>query len=253
MDVENIKGGLYAVPLKIAVWLLKDKNGDIELDIPVRGDMDDPEVDTWALVGNTLKKKIFDTTDNPVLPLARFIDADPDDLKSIAIQFPDTSLTEDQTRQLDLILQLEQEKEGLSVEMNFIGEDSLQTKLATAYAGELYGKKAKKDPAADPDGFQAFVQEQVGSDSLDVEGSLRQYSASIGADSLAVEYINTMISKVDSYLKTQQPDTRIVVQKAKVSDKDNLDASPQFKMQYSLKEDDDQAPAASTPEAVSEK
>jgi hypothetical protein len=253
VDVENIKGGLYAVPLKIAVWLLKDKNGDIELDIPVRGDMDDPEVDTWALVGNTLKKKIFDTTDNPVLPLARFIDADPDDLKSIAIQFPDTSLTEDQTRQLDLILQLEREKEGLSVEMNFIGEDSLQTKLATAYAGELYGKKAKKDPAADPDGFQAFVQEQVGSDSLDVEGSLRQYSASIGADSLAVEYINTMISKVDSYLKTQQPDTRIVVQQAKVSDKDNLDASPQFKMQYSLKEDDDQAPAASTPEAVSEK
>ncbi len=253
VDVENIKGGLYAVPLKIAVWLLKDKNGDIELDIPVRGDMDDPEVDTWALVGNTLKKKIFDTTDNPVLPLARFIDADPDDLKSIAIQFPDTSLTEDQTRQLDLILQLEREKEGLSVEMNFIGEDSLQTKLATAYAGELYGKKAKKDPAADPDGFQAFVQEQVGSDSLDVEGSLRQYSASIGADSLAVEYINSMISKVDSYLKTQQPDTRIVVQQAKVSDKDNLDASPQFKMQYSLKEDDDQAPAASTPEAVSEK
>jgi len=68
VDVENIKGGIFAIPLKLAVWLLKDKNGDIELDIPVRGNMDDPEVDAWALVGNTLKKKIFDTTDNPVKP-----------------------------------------------------------------------------------------------------------------------------------------------------------------------------------------
>ena len=252
VDVENIKGGLYAIPLKIAVWLLKDKNGDIELDIPVRGDMDDPEVDTWALVGNTLKKKIFDTTENPIIPLARYIDADPDDIKSIAIQFPDTALTEDQTRQLDLILQLEREKEGLKVEMNFTGEDSLQTQLATAYAGELYGKKSKKDPTMNPEGVGTFIREQVGSDSLDVDSSLRQYAASIGADSLALEYINTMISKVDSYLKTQQPDTKIVVQKAKVSDKDNLDASPQFKMQYTLREDDDEAPPESKTEAASD-
>ena len=104
----------------------------------------------------------------------------------------------------------------------------------------------------DPEGVQTFIREQVGMDSLDLEGSLRQYSASIGADSLAVDYINTMISKVESYLKTQQPDTRIAVQKAKVSDKDNLDASPQFKMQYTLREDDEEAPPDSKPEAVSE-
>ncbi len=94
----------------------------------------------------------------------------------------------------------------------------------------------------DPEGVRTFIREQVGSDSLDLESSLRQYAASIGADSLALDYINTMISKVDSYLKSQQPDTRIVVQKAKVSDKDNIDATPQFKMQYSLKEEDETPP-----------
>ena len=249
VGVENIKGGLFSIPLKLAVWLLKDKNGDIELDIPVGGDMNDPEVDAWALVGNTLKKKIFDTTENPIIPLARYIDADPDDIKSIAIQYPDTALTEEHRRQLDLILLLEREKEGLEVEMNFVGVDSLQTLMATSYATELYGKKNRRDTIADPEAIRAFISEQVGTDTLDTKGALRQLSSSIGADSLASDYINTMIAKVDAYLKAQQPDTRIVVQKAKVSDTDNVDAEPQFKMQYTLREDED-APE-STPEQVS--
>jgi hypothetical protein len=253
VGVENIKGGIFSIPLKLAVWLLKDKNGDIELDIPIRGDMDDPEVDAWALVGNTLKKKIFDTTENPVIPLARYIDADPDDIKSIAIQYPDTALTEDQTRQLDLILQLEREKEGLEVEMNFVGVDSLQTLLASSYATELYGSKTKQDSIVDPEVLRAFISEQIGTDTLDLDGSLRQLSTSMGADSLASDYMNTMIGKVETYLKTRQPETRIVVQKAKVSDKDNVDEAPQFMMQYTLREDDQEKgpPPSETPPSKS--
>jgi hypothetical protein len=250
VDVENIKGGIFAIPLKLAVWLLKDRNGNIELDIPVRGDMDDPEVDAWALVGNTLKKKIFDTTDNPIIPLARYIDADPDDLKSIAVQFPDTAFKEVQLRQLDLILLLEREKEGLKVEMNFVGQDSLQTLMTTSYASELYGKSSGKDSITDPKSFKSFVSEQIGSDSLDLDGSLRRLSASIGTDSLAADYINTMIAKVEQYLKSTQPDTRIIVQKAKVSDKDNMDAAPQLKMQYSLREDGEETAAETPPKAT---
>ena len=241
VSVENIRGGLFAIPLELAVWLLKDKNGDIELDIPVRGDMDDPEVDTWALIGTTLKKKIFDTTDNPILPLARYIDADPDDLKGFAVQYPDTTLTEDQKRQLDIILDLESQKEGLSVEVNFVGVDSLQSLMAESYLGERFLSGSKKDSIEDRQAFEQFVYEQVGSDSLGLEKSLRQVSANQGMDVVAEEYINTMISQVDSYLKSKQPATGIVVQKAKVSDKDNVEAAPGFKMQYTLKDSDSEA------------
>ena len=247
VSVENIKGGLFAIPLKLAVWLLKDKNGDIELDIPVRGDMDDPEVDTWALIGATLKKKIFDTTDNPILPLARYIDADPDDLKGFAVKFPDTTLTEDQKRQLDIILDLESQKEGLSVEANFVGVDSLQSLMAESYLGELFLSGSKKDSIVDRQAFEEFVYEQVGSDSLGLGNSLRHVSANQGMDVVAEAYINSMISQVDSYLKSKQPATGIVVQKAKVSDKDNVEAAPGFKMQYTLKDSDPEAEAAPEP------
>ena len=239
VSVENIKGGFFAIPLKLAVWLLKDKNGDIELDIPVRGDMNDPEVDTWALIGATLKKKIFNTTDNPVLPLARYIDADPDDLRRIPVHYPDTALTEDQIRQLDLILDLESKKEGLTVEINFVGVDSLQTLMAESALGERFLGETKKDSIDDRGAFEQFVYQQVGSDSLGLKKSFGQIAATEGLDSLAVEYMNSMILKVDSYLKMKQPATGIVVQKAKVSDKDNVDSGPEFKMKYSLKEPDD--------------
>jgi hypothetical protein len=238
VSVENIKGGLFAIPLKLAVWLLKDKNGDIELDIPVRGDMDDPEVDTWALIGTTLKKKIFDTTDNPILPLARYIDADPDDLKGFVVQYPDTTLTEDQKRQLDIILDLESQKEGLSVEINFVGVDSLQYLIAESYLGERFLSGSKKDSILDRQAFEKFVYQEVGSDSLGLEKSLRQVSANQGLDVVAEAYINIMVSQVDSYLKSKQPATGIVVQKAKVSDKDNVEAAPGFKMLYTLKDSD---------------
>ena len=250
--VENIKGGIFAIPLKLAVWLLKDRNGDIELDIPVRGDLDDPTVDAWALVGTTLKKKIFNTTDNPILPLARYIDADPDDLRSIAMHYPDTALTADQTRQLDLILQLEREKEGLKVEMNFVGEDSLQAEIALAHAGGLFRETTKRDPDMDAAGFQTFMNERAQADSLGAGSTLRQYAVAVGADSLALGYMNTMIAKVDAYLKAKQPDTRIEVRKAKVSDKDNIDAAPQFKMQYTLREKEEEAQPEAQPEGASE-
>lgn len=248
VSVENIKGGFFAIPLKLAVWLLKDKNGDIELDIPVRGDMNDPEVDTWDLIGTTLKKKIFDTTDNPILPLARYIDADPDDLKGFDLQYPDTTLTEDHRRQLDIILDLENQKEGLSVEMNFVGVDSLQSQMAESYLSEQYLSGSEKDSIADRKAFEQFVYEQVGSDSLGLNKSLKQVSANQGMEVVAEEYINTMIAKVDSYLKSKQPATGIVVQKAKVSDKDNLEAPPGFKVLYTLKDKDEEA----APDAASE-
>ena len=206
--------------------------------------MDDPEVETWAQVGATLKKKIFDTTDNPVIPLARYIDADPEDLKSIAVQYPDTALTEDQTRQLDLILELERQKEGLKVEMNFVGADSLQTLVAASGKSDVSG--------VTPETFETPIQGQVSPDSLNLDTAAKQTSFSPEVDSLAVEYMNTMINRVSAYLKKQQPDTRIAVQKARVSNKDNIDAPPQFKMQYTLRDEDEEAPNDSASENTSE-
>lgn len=247
--VENLKGGLYAIPLKIAVWLLKDKNGDIELDIPVRGNLDDPTVDAWALVGTTLKKKLFDATDNPVKPLARFIGADPKDLESLAFQYPDTIPNAEQARQLDLLLELERQKEGVEIVMNLVGQDSLVSLMAENRAGELFTQKTNADFTTNREAFEKFVYEQVGSDTLGLLGSIRSLTAAQNMDSLANTYMDALIRNLSGYLESKENTTTIVVQKAKVSNPDNANAAPQFKMNYSLKGAEPEAPA---PPAASE-
>jgi hypothetical protein len=53
-------GGLLDVPLELVVALLADSRGRIELDIPVRGNLNDPQFDLGAIVaraaGNVLRK-----------------------------------------------------------------------------------------------------------------------------------------------------------------------------------------------------
>ena len=50
------------LPIKLAVALLKDRNGVIDLDVPVNGSLDDPQFRIWPIIGkvliNTLEKLI---------------------------------------------------------------------------------------------------------------------------------------------------------------------------------------------------
>lgn len=39
------------LPIRFAIALLKDKNGDIDLDVPVSGNLDDPEFNIWRIIG----------------------------------------------------------------------------------------------------------------------------------------------------------------------------------------------------------
>jgi Domain of Unknown Function (DUF748) len=51
-----------SLPVKLAVALLKDRNGEIHLDIPVTGSIDDPEFSIWGviwqIIGNLIAKAV---------------------------------------------------------------------------------------------------------------------------------------------------------------------------------------------------
>ena len=83
VSIENTKGGLYKLPLKFALFLLKDKNGDVNLTVPVRGNMNDPEINIGKLVWTTIKNKITGAASDPISSLASLVDVDPKDYKEI--------------------------------------------------------------------------------------------------------------------------------------------------------------------------
>jgi len=57
-------------------------------------------------------------------------------------------------------------------------------------------------------------------------------------DSLAADYVKAVVASVSNYLISKNSDTKIIVQKAKISNPDNMASDPGFKVKYSLKEED---------------
>ena len=237
--VKNNKGGLYSLPLKLAVWVLKDKNGDIELNVPVTGAVNDPQVDTWALVWATLKKRIFNATDNPVRPLARYIGAKPDDIQSIAFHYPDTLIAGEKSRQLDLILELEEKKKNLQIEMNFLADPKILHRQIAEKEDSRSGIK-NLDPAITDRGPENTWDQKDLSDSLTVTTPADINTAhSSPLDSLATDYADAIIRNVRKYIMDKRPESGIVVQKAKISNSDQIDAKPQIKVRYSMDNEED--------------
>lgn len=238
VSVENNKGGLFSLPLKFAVFLLKDKNGDIALDVPVGGNLDDPQVDAWALVWTTLKKKIFNATDNPVKPLARFMNVKPEQLEYLAIQYPDTTLNEKHKEQLDLILSLEEQKKELNIEINYVADEEVLRQLVAGTTGtdSINGNAPLK---SNPDlGQPIAIGDSLSMDTNKLDSTV--VAANPLLDSLANKYIQSVVANVETYLQSKNSTTAIVVQKAKVSNPDNLTSDPGFKVKYALK--DEEAP-----------
>lgn len=237
VSVENTKGGLWSLPLKLAVFILKDKNGDIELDVPVRGDLNNPEIDVWDLIGTTLKKKIFDATDNPARSLAKLVDAEPEDLEAILLNYPDTVITEDQQRQLDLILELEGKKEGLGIVMNYVfdPEALLQQDSLTSDSIAPPPRKVAEDTLTIGQEQKAIAAVESRADST-VTTSQSITGDEQSADSLLTLYGRKMVEHMERYLKQKAENTSITVQMAEISDPSAVGATPQFKVKYSLRE-----------------
>lgn len=238
VSVENTESGIMSIPLKLAVFILKDKNGDIELNVPVRGDLNNPTVDVWDLVWTTLKKRIFDATENPAPSLARLVDAEAKDLETVMLNYPDTLLTGEMKRQLDLMLELEEKKEGLSIQMNYLFDADAVAEIADSL------NAGGNDPLSDASIRDSLVNklndEQYIATSrvLDSAGQGMNVSGKeeLVSDSLLTQYGEIMAASIERYLVEKNSATGIEVKKAEVSEKDRVDALPQFKVKYGLKE-----------------
>ncbi len=76
-------------------------------------------------IWSTLRNKITDTADNPVVSLAPLVGADPKELESIDFSFTDTLVTDQHVKQLNWLVELEKIKKGLSIDLNYFDDHEL--------------------------------------------------------------------------------------------------------------------------------
>lgn len=236
--VNNTKSGLFNLPLKFAIFLLKDKNGDIKLEVPVRGDLNNPTVNMGKIIWTTFKNIIFGSTESPAGLLAGLVDAKPKDLEALEFEFLDTIPSEDHLRKIDLLHQLEQKKKGLKIQLQYYEDSELEKEaLAVVEAGRRYEAESGKDYNKDEKGFLAFLQTQANSDSISISEASMKLVDAVMIDSLATYYTNSRIDAIKKAVGVGSDSTQIQVTRAEVKDPLNTGSKPLFKLNYSLFED----------------
>lgn len=197
VEVGEKEGGLHDLPLKLAIFLLKDRQGDVDLDVPVRGDLKDPKVSVGKIVWNTFRNLIIRTASAPYDLLADMLDVDPKEIKAIEFAYADTSLTDKRRNQLDLLLSLEEKKEGLGIELVYFNDMGKEKE-------QIY-----EDNPADKEVI----------------------------DSLATILKQTRVSLVNDYLNFMNDSTRIITSYSNPEAPGNMGSIPRFEVKYSMIED----------------
>jgi len=234
-SLENSKGGLYDLPLKFAFFLLTDKNGDVELEIPVKGNLKDPSTELGPIIWKTFKNVIGKTVAAPINFLVGLVGGDPKELEELNFSFTDSILRPKHERQLSKLLDLEQKKDSLKITMTYYVDPTLLSEaLSAEYVGLQFNNDTGDDYLKNEKDFNAYVFKKVGNDSLSITKAIKLLTENQAIDSLASNRREVIMKKVNSYLQLNYPITNIQLKQGNPEAPENSGAYPKFLITYGL-------------------
>ena len=147
------------LPVRLAVALLKDTKGNIDLSIPVSGDLNNPEFSVMPLVWQTLRNLLLRATQAPFKFIAGLVSGDQADISQISFAAGSAELDSTAQSALDTLAQALQERPALILEVQ--GRSAIEQdgpplaaeRLETEYQRLQYqilqnsGKKLPADPS----------------------------------------------------------------------------------------------------------
>lgn len=117
----------YKIPLKLGLYILKDKDGHIAADLPVRGNIDSPQFSYKRILLHTFCTLLIKVAAAPF----SFLSGSGDTLEAIAIEPTSFDFTNEQYDKLDALAKIAKEKPEITVK--FCQEISL-AEAAQAFA-----------------------------------------------------------------------------------------------------------------------
>ncbi len=145
-----------SLPLGLAIALLKDASGVINIDLPLTGSLDDPEFSIWGLLGDALLNLLTKIVSSPFQALASLAGSDMD-FSTVEFAPGSAELNEQQKQKLDKLAKALSERPNLKLEVKGISyvqqdwpamqEDALLDQLKKIKQQELLkdGKKLNLD------------------------------------------------------------------------------------------------------------
>lgn len=150
---------LTKLPLGFVIALLEDKNGVIDIDMPVEGNVDEPDFRYGALVWKTLGNLIRKAVTSPFAFLGSVMGIDADDLESIDFEAGFATILPPEKEKLDSIAKMmsERPKIYLAISPQY---DGVSDKASIAKV-KLIALVAKKSGAENEEEGQSLISEKL--------------------------------------------------------------------------------------------
>jgi hypothetical protein len=148
------------LPVKLAIALLKDRNGKIELDVPVEGKLDDPEFRVGRVILKVVANVITKAATSPFKLLGSLVGGG-EELSFLEFQPGTTILLGGETNKLAKLLKALEERPAINLEISGSADlardsealalESVRARIRTDRLKELAGEG---QPAVDPAKFE---------------------------------------------------------------------------------------------------
>ncbi len=231
------RGGLMNIPLKLALYVLKDVHGDITLDLPVSGDLNDPKTKVGKLVWQVFKNFIVKIAASPFRALSGLVGVDPDEIKGIEFNYADTTLTDRHLKRIRLFTELEKKKPDMKVELAYYNDPALEKQeIAVEEAGKLFTAATGADFKKEKARFTSFLAEKLQSDTVSMVPGSMKLIGNAKVDSIQNSFVKKRIRKIEQALRAADDSTRIKVFIPDPQAPENVGSRPVFELKYSIEE-----------------
>jgi uncharacterized protein DUF748 len=204
------------LPVLFAVNLLKDKNGRIDLELPISGSLEDPQFEIAAVIGQIFSSRIEKAQTSPFALIAGAAGDKPDELAYVEFEPGSSELTPAAHEKLDRLAALLQDRPGLKLALAARTDDAADVealqaaararKLATLpkdaprEAREKIEKEPLEVPAEEREALVKRRDEQVRA-YLVAGDRLPEDRVIVAAEPFKAEGIKARVSRVDFALR----------------------------------------------------
>lgn len=237
------------VPIRLALYIMKDANDVIAFDLPVSGNPSEPQFKLGKLIWKTLANLMIKTAASPFKALAGLAGTNPESLEKLPFAFAQDSLNQQQRDDLTKLATILKKKPELTVAFTQTTDpEKEKAQLAVELTKADYLASLASDPNApqiiasdlktDDVNLLAFIRKTVPAvDSLGIEAAAIKRTEASRVESRFQEILNARNKAITDFLVQNQgipaesvqvstADFRTLPQELKV---------PQFKVEVSIR------------------
>ena len=243
-----------SLPMRLAVALIKDANGNIDLDIPIEGPINDPKYKFGKVVWQVVKNLFTKMVTSPVKALSNSLKVNEDDLRNVYFDNGQIGLSPLQKKPLDALVSVLNKKPALTIalthlynkeyEMDAIALKSAKVAYLKQSGIELdksipLGKHAFDLPNTDTQ-FLTYLKKKT--PNFDETISIPENARRLLGPENVVTQLEDVIAKqkqlIKDYLVTEKgiPETRFTLKDGATTEEAMNQSRPKFEVKFGVEE-----------------